>query len=82
MLYKGVPRNEHSKRRQKLPVLLKAGSETGTASLILYLVVKAVAGNPDARDHMNIGGRKELWKPSLDSNSILLSVKVDVESAY
>ena len=47
-------------RRRKLLVLLKARSEAGTALLILYLVVKAVAGNPDARDHINIGGRMEL----------------------
>lgn len=60
--------NVLKERRRKLLVLLKARSEAGTALLILYLVVKAVAGNPDARDHINIGGRMELWKPPLDSS--------------
>lgn len=47
-------------RKIKLSVLLRARSGTGTASLILYLVVRVVAGNPDARGHMSVGERKEL----------------------
>lgn len=39
------PKSEHSKREEKLPVLLQDRSTTGTVSLIPYLVVKAVVAS-------------------------------------
>ena len=50
-----------------MSVFLKPRSGTSTESL-LCLVVKAVAGNSDARDHMSTRGIKELWKLSLESS--------------
>lgn len=66
----GTPRGSFPRvsipgRKTRSSVFLKARSGTSTESL-QYLVVKAVAGNLDARDHMSTGGIKELWKLSVE----------------